>query len=298
MAATQKPMIGVTGATGFIGQRLIRKLFKEGYSIKAFVLEQESFLPKKVLVVKGNLVTGSGIKKFLEGVDILVHLAARLLPPEEKMHEDNFIATKNLMEIAEKFPIKKTIFMSSAAVYGDKKGKIVTETINCKPNIEYGRTKRLAEKFILNWEKGNKRTAFIFRPFNIYGPGNYKGVIYNFYKNIRKDGRVTIYGTGDQTRNFLFIDDVVSAILLGIKEKKGGIFNLASPENYSVKKILVLFEKIFNKNIVPKFEYEEKGKVVELNLSAEKAKKILGWRAKVGLEKGLRKTIVWYDANL
>lgn len=298
MASIQKPIVGVTGATGFIGQTFIKRLLREGYPIKALVLEQKSFLPKKALVVKGNLVSGKGIKEFLKGVEILVHLAARLLPPDEKMHEDNVVATKNLMKAAKTFPIKKTIFMSTAAVYGGLQGKVVTESVRCNPDTEYGRTKYLAEKIILNWERKNKRLAIIFRPFNIYGPGNYKGVIYNFYKNIRKDGVVTIYGSGEQTRNFLFIDDAVSALIFAIKKGKGGVFNLASPGNYSLRELLKLFAKVFNKKIEISFKSEEKGKVVELNLNAEKAKKILGWQAKVSLEKGLKKTIGWYDANL
>lgn len=298
MASPQKPIVGVTGATGFIGQTFIKRLLREGYPVKALVLEQKSFLPKKALVVKGNLVSGKGIKEFLKGVEILVHLAARLLPPDEKMHEDNVVATKNLMKAAKTFPIKKTIFMSTAAAYGGLQGKVVTESVRCNPDTEYGRTKYLAEKIILNWERKNKSLAIIFRPFNIYGPGNYKGVIYNFYKNIRKDGVVTIYGSGEQTRNFLFIDDAVSALIIAIKKGKGGVFNLASPGNYSLRELLKLFAKVFNKKIEISFKSEEKGKVVELNLNAEKAKKILGWQAKVSLEKGLRKTIDWYDANL
>ena len=298
MAVPQKPTVGVTGATGFIGQTLIKRLLQEGYPAKVLVLEKKSSLPNKLQVVRGNLVKGKNIEEFLEGVDVLVHLAARLLPPDAKMYKDNVIATKNLMEKAKKFPVIKTIFMSTAAVYGEGEGEVFTEVARCKPNTEYGRTKLLAEKIVLDWEKKSGGIATIFRPFNIYGPGNLKGVIYNFYKSFRDGRKVTIYGTGEQTRNFLFIDDAIDAILLGIKKDEAGIFNLASPKNYSVKKLLQVIEELLKRKMKFIFEPVEKDKVQGVKYSFTKARNILGWRAKVSLEKGLKKTFERYDTYL
>ena len=298
MSPINKPMIGVTGATGFIGKQLVERLLKLRYSVKALVLGANNNLSKNVQVVRGNLVTNKKLEKFLEGVDILVHLAARLLPPENKMYKNNVVATDNLIESAKKYAIKKIIFMSTAVVYGEGRGKVFTEVSQCKPNTEYGRTKLLAEKIVLDWAKKSGGIATIFRPFNIYGPGNLKGVIYNFYKSLKDDRKVTIYGTGEQTRNFLFIDDAVEAILLGIKKDKGGIFNLASPKGYSIKKLLRFIERLLNRKVEFIFQPLEKDKVQEVEYSFNKARNILRWRAKVSLEEGLKKTFEWYSHNL
>lgn len=287
--------IGITGAAGFLGSNLVGKLLQKGHSLKVFVREGDYSFPKDVEVIHGDLVSGRGLSKFLPGVETLVHLAARVTAPEEKMFEDNVIAAYNLVTELQKFSIKHLVFVSSVAVYGkDKKGKF-KESDECFPNTEYGLTKLLAEKEVQYWSTRSGMSATILRPFNIYGPGNYKGIIYSFLSNIKSSGCVVIYGNGKQKRDFLYVDDFIEALLRVIDTKKAGIFNLGAPDKYSILEILEMFRKIMKKNIEVEFNTKEEGKVFNINQDLSLVKKELNWEAETSLEGGLRKTVEWYE---
>ena len=289
--------IGITGATGFMGRHLIDRLLKDGYSVKVLVIEKEPKLPKRVDFVRGDLVTGAGIPKFLDGVDVLIHLAGRNLPPEEAMVPDNVIATHNLIQEALKHPIKQIIFTSSVAVYGKDKRTKFKETDEPVPNTEYGLTKYLAEKIILYWSSVTGNSATIFRPFNVYGPGNNKGIIFHFYSDIKKTGGVLVYGDGKQERDYLYIDDIIEAFAKALKTKKSGIFNLGSPKKYSVLDVASTFKKIMDKDLQITFNPKEQGKVFNINQDLSLAKRELKWEAKTSFENGLKKTVEWYEKS-
>lgn len=296
-------VIGITGGSGFVGMHLINKFLASGYKIKVLALEDNPNFPKEVKFIKGDLVKKENISIFLKDVDILIHLAARIAPPDDVMIKNNVFATFNLVSEALNFPIKHIVFTSSVAVYGKdkqslplrgKKGKF-KETDECFPDTTYGLSKYLAEKIILYWGNITGKTATIFRPFNIYGPGNYKGIIYSFVSEIKEKNKVVIYGNGKQERDFMYIDDFVEAVFTVIKTKKAGVFNLGNPQKYSILQIFGLFKKVMSKDIVCKFNKSEEGKVFNINQDLSYVKKTLGWEAKTSIEEGLRKTINWYE---
>jgi UDP-glucose 4-epimerase len=287
--------VGITGATGFLGGHLISQLLADGHSIKAFVIEEKPKLPKSVKWVRGNLVSGEGIPEFLKDIDVVIHLAGRNLPPEEELIKDNVMATRNLIMEALKHPIKQFIFTSSVAVYGkDKKSKF-KENDECLPTTEYGLTKYLAEKIVQYWSTKTGESATIFRPFNIYGPGNAKGIIYTFYSDIKNDGKVIIYGDGKQERDYLYVGDIVEAFSTAIRKKKAGVFNLGAAKKYSVLEVLEVFKKVLEKDIKVGFSPTDEGKVFNINQDLSLAKKELNWEAKTSFEDGLKKTIEWYE---
>lgn len=304
--------IGMTGATGFLGGHIIKRLQKDGHTIKAFVIEEKPNLPEDVDWVHGDLSTGNGLPEFLNGVDVLVHLAARIVPPDEEMMEGNVITAHNLVAEALKYPIKQIVFTSSVAVYGKDKQSLTSlkqslplrgkkekfkEMDNCSPNTMYGLTKFLAEKVIQYWSTMTGNPATIFRPFNIFGPGNAKGVIYQFYSDIKNNGRVVVYGDGTQERDYLYVGDIVEVFSKVISQKKGGIFNLGNPKKHSVLQILSVFEKVMNKKIKIEFSPNEQGKVFNVNQNLSFVKKELEWEATTSFEDGLRKTIQWYEKH-
>ena len=290
-----KSKIGITGATGFVGRHLVNRLLDEGYQVSALVLEKKADLPKKVKTFQGNLATGSGIKEFLKNIDILVHLAARVEFPEEKMFDDNVRATYNLISASPRFPIKQIIYMSTAAVYGNDRGKKLKETDICFPNTEYGITKYLSEKIVEHWSTVTGKPSTIFRPFNMYGPGNFKGIMYNFYKSVKETGKIVVYGKGTQARDFMYIEDAIGAVVLAIKKRMGGVFNIGVGRTYTVLELLDVFQKVMGNKIKISFSPAETGKVFNIRQDMALVMKKLGWKAKVPLEEGLKKTIEWYD---
>lgn len=289
--------IGMTGATGFLGGHIINRLQRDGHSIKAFVIEDNPKLPENVDWVKGDLATGKGLPEFMDGIDMLIHLAARIVPPDDDMMRDNVIAAHNLVAEALKHPIKQIVFTSSVAVYGRDKKEKFKESDNCYPNTMYGLTKYLSEKIIQYWATMSGNPATILRPFNIFGPGNAKGVIYQFYSDIKNTGGVVVYGDGKQERDYLFVEDIVEVFSKVVEQKKAGIFNLGNPKKYSVLEILKIFEKVMGKKIKIEFSPNEQGKVFNVNQDLSFVKEVLGWEATTSFEEGLRKTVEWYEQH-
>lgn len=290
-------IVGITGGSGFVGMHLVNKLLANNYKVKVLALETNKDFPNEVVFIKGDLVKKENIAEFLQDVDILIHLAARIMPPDEKMIEDNVLSTYNLISEALLYPIKQIIFTSSVAVYGkDKQGKF-KESDTCNPNTPYGLSKYLSEKVILYWSGVTNNPVTIFRPFNIYGPGNYKGVIYSFYSDMKNKNEAIIYGDGKQERDFMYVGDFVDAVMKAIKMKKEGIFNLGYYKKYSILEVFETLKKIMKKDVKVIFNTNEVGKVYNINQDLISVKKELGWEAKIKLEAGLEKTIEWYETN-
>lgn len=288
-------IIGVTGGSGFIGIHLVKRLLAEGYKVKTLTLRGDVQLPKSVKVIKGDLVKKENLSKFLKDVDVLVHLAAKITPPDDLLIETNVMSTFNLIAGSLNYPIKHIIFSSSVVVYGRGKKEKFKEIDECFPNTTYGLSKYLSEKIILYWGNLTGNPTTIFRPFNVYGPGNYKGIIYSFISDIKNKGKVFIHGDGKQERDFLFVEDFIDVIVKAIKMKKKGIFNLGNSQKYTILDVLKLFKIIMAKNIKVIFDKGEEGKVFNTNQNLFSVKRVFGWEAKTSFEQGLRKTLDWYE---
>lgn len=262
------PMLGITGADGFIGSHLVDFLKKREIPHKPFF-------------------EGGSLKSFLQDVDILTHLAGRALPPDEMLYQSNVDFTRNLMDAAFEFPIKKVIYLSTVAVYGN----------GGNPKDVYSKTKLQAEKIIKSWGKRTGGKAVILRPFNVYGPRNKKGLIYQFYKSIKDTGFVTIYGDGSMKRDFLYIDDLVKVLIKAIDINQSLEADVVSGKQFSLLEVVEMFKKIMREDIdvVYKNEDPEKPKNIEVNF--QNAKKILNWQAETEFERGLEKTLAWYKKN-
>lgn len=282
--------IGVTGASGFIGKQLVQRLLKEGYNLSVFTRSDVTF-PQEINVIKGDLNNTKQVDLFLKDVDIVVHLAARQLPPDESFFQENVLATNTLITRAQKFPIKQLIFLSTMAVYGDQENKKITESDSAYPNTYYGVTKLIAENICHYWQSQSKAKLTILRPYNIYGIGSNKGVIYNMLQSIKRDNSVTIYGDGKQTRNFLYVDDIVNAIMISLEKESTGTFNLGSDRTVSLLDLVTIIETITSSKIDIIFKDGEKGKTNGISYSLNSAHEILGWKALVSLEEGLRKLV-------
>ncbi|MEK7472785.1 MAG: NAD(P)-dependent oxidoreductase [Patescibacteria group bacterium] len=288
-------VVGITGGSGFIGMHLIKKFLSNGYEVKVLALEDNPNFPKEVTFIKGDLVKKENLTKFLKEIDVLIHLAGSILPPDNIMMENNVMSTFNLISEALNYPIKHIVFTSSVAVYGKDKKEKFKEIDECFPNTNYGLSKYLAEKIVLYWGNLTGKPVTIFRPFNVYGPGNYKGIIYSFYTDIKNKNKAIIYGDGTQERDFMYVGDFVEVIYKAIKIKQNGIFNLGNLKKYSILEIFKLFKKIMKKDVKVQFNKNEEGKVFNINQDLSHIKKVLGWEAKTPIKEGLEKTIDWYE---
>lgn len=290
--------IAITGATGFIGKHLVRRLVKEGFNLRLLVYDNASFVKEEKLplqIVKGDLLKKETLASFVKGTDLVIHLAGTFYPPLERLIGLNVTATAHLLEACSEAGVKKVIFTSSGAVYGEPpESQASKETDGLRPNTLYGLSKKFAEDLLRYYDSMFGIKFVILRFSSVYGPGNNKGVVYNFLKAIKKENRITIYGDGTQARSFLFVSDVVESIVKTLKEydfKKSDVFNVSGKKLASLNQLIKTIEQLFQRKIEVAYNPQQDNLLQVLWEDTEKAKEILGWQPKISLEEGLKLTI-------
>jgi len=314
----------VTGGTGFIGSHVVVQLLNKNYQV--FVLDNLSN-SKKIVLEKIRKITGK-LPNFIEG-DIrninlinqifnenifegLMHFAAlkSLSDSEinaEKYYDNNVVGSNNLLDIAVKKNIKKIIFSSSAAVYGNQKSAKVVETMLLDPITNYGKNKLLIEKKIQKFQTENKNISFvIFRYFNAVG-AHPSGIIgedirettSNLMPLVSKTAfgqikKLTIFGNdyptkdGTGLRDYIHVEDLAAAHIKGLeffpKNKNISTFNLGVGKAYSVLDVVKTFELVSKRKIPYEFSKKRPGDLAECYADPFLANSDLQWKAKLNLE--------------
>lgn len=252
--------------------------------------DAEFLAAKGAKFCKGDVLDCEKLFEFCKA-DVVIHLAAlsdvaESVKNPEETRKVNVDGTQNVLDCCVKNKVKKIIFASSAAVYGDCKNLPIREDSLMQPLSPYGQSKLDAEKIIENTCRENKISYVILRLFNIYGKGqneSYAGVITKFMQNILEEKPVVIYGDGTQTRDFVSIHDVVDAFDCAIISDKNGVYNIASGIQISINDLAqIMFEKFDNQKIIykPKQKGDIQNSVADISLAKEK----LGFVAKRKLE--------------
>jgi len=245
----------ITGGSGFIGTHLINKLLNDGHDIYNLDKTPSPTLPshkQKIIDILDISVNDD----FFAGVDVIIHLAAMVSvsksfdDPINSFGNNTFLTIK-LLSAAKIHNIKKFIFSSSAAVYGSKEGTVSENDIT-EPNSPYGLDKLVCEKYIQMYCQYWNIDYLIFRFFNVYGQGqnpDYAGVITAFNNAAQKGQSLIIYGDGEQTRDFINVNDVCNYISkLIITTVKNDIFNIGTGKSISINTLA----KQFGTNIIYK----------------------------------------------
>ncbi|PJC65951.1 UDP-glucose 4-epimerase [Candidatus Beckwithbacteria bacterium CG_4_9_14_0_2_um_filter_47_11] len=278
----------VTGGNGFIGTHLVKRLRGLGHEVNVADLIGRGYnldicSPKLAdLLIK--------LKP-----QIVYHLAAdnRVTGSVKSILKSNVIGTFNVLEACKQAKIKQFIFTSSAAVYGESKRLPIKESWPTRPISAYGLSKLTDELFCHLFEK--HFLATIFRFANVYGPGQNStaegGVVAIFARRILDNQPVTVYGSGKQTRDFVFVGDVVDALTAALSRPQTAILNIGSNQPTSIVRLVNLIEKLTKMpakiNYLPKRPVE-----IEKSLfSYEQAGIKLKWRPKTSIEEGLNATI-------
>lgn len=299
----------VTGGAGFIGKNLIKSLLQQNHFVTILdnfsnsdinsILDMDS----KVKIIKGDIIDKEKISQAVKGNQIVIHLAAKISVSESMKNPDetmrvNVEGTMNLLGECKKNRIINVIIASSAAVYDDawSSTNFLDESSKKNPISPYGKSKMIMEEQVIDYVKKNKINCTIFRFFNIYGIGQsdeYAGVITKFANQIKNNKTLEIFGDGLQTRDFVYIDDVVSVISNSILnlEKFGQIYNVGYGENISIKELAMMMIKISQKKLDVKFLNPKQGEIRFSQTSIERAKKELEYSPKVRLDKGIKKIL-------
>ena len=296
--------IFVTGGSGFIGKHLIKKLQNEHELIiyENFSNSSEkdfsNLLKNNISLIKGDMTNFSLLKKSLMNVDLVIHLAARIdilesITHPNETHKINVEGSLNILRCCVENNIKNFISASSAAVYGNPTEIPVSEKTVPNPVSPYGAEKLSLEFYAKAFANAYDMNCISLRFFNVYGKGQsneYAGVITKFMEKIHSNQPLTIFGNGENTRDFIHIDDLVDGIVKSISNingKKGNVYNLASGVSTSVKELAELMILISKKNLKLNFIDSRPGDLLHSLASIELAKKELGFEPKISLEDGL-----------
>lgn len=300
--------IFVTGGAGFIGRHIVQSLL-ENHEVIIYEnfsnsnTQNLNFVSKHIpIVIEGDLSNFELLKKNLKGVDLVIHLAAKIDVSESLKHPEisnkvNVQGTINLLKACTKSNVKNFIGASSAAIYGDPNQIPVTEKTIPNPVSPYGADKLAMEFYIRAFANAFGFNAVSLRFFNVYGKGQsnqYAGVITKFLQKLSKNESLVIFGDGKNTRDYVYIDDLVQGILdtiTNINGKKGEVYNLASGKSVSVNELAETMKKISEKDVKIIHESPRKGDLIFSEASIRKASAELGFSPKTDLKNGLKKLL-------
>lgn len=301
----------VTGADGFIGSHLTEKLLEEDANVSVFVrsmsgtagyrLKNISHIEKRVTVIAGDISSSDSIKLITESdPDVIFHLAAVAYVnfsfdhPIEVM-KVNVGGTLNVLEAARNLSLKRIVITSSSEVYGTAITSSIDENHPLNPTSPYAASKGAADRYAYSYWKTYSLPIAIIRPFNTYGPRHTYDVIPRFIGMILEGKPPTIYGTGEQSRDFTYVSDTVRAFLCMGSDKKatGEVVNFGTGKDVKIKDLAYKIIRIAGKNLEPIFVKERKAEVNRLCCNYEKAKRLFGWEPQISLEEGLKMNIEW-----
>jgi len=303
----------LTGGAGFIGSHLAERLLADGYRVavldnlyagKLQNLKRCSDNPN-FHFIRGDIRDKKTVDLATVGVDAVIHQAAITSVPlsiknPKFVYSVNVAATVNLLRSCVKNDVARFIFASSAAVYGAAKKMPISENVLTKPLSPYGESKLRIEKYCQKfWDEHELETVCL-RYFNVYGPRQtaeqYAGVISRFFDRLRDKIPPIIYGDGKQTRDFVYVDDVVEATVLALGCKKAArkLLNIGTGKATSVNQLFQTFMRLMHRTGVrPKYVAPRASDIRHSQADITKAKEILGYKPRFSLERGLEKFIEW-----
>jgi len=301
----------VTGGAGFIGSHLVETLLDRGEEVRVL----DNFLTGKrenlasfggrLEVLEGDLRDPDACRRAVDGVDFVLHEAALPSVPRSvadpfTTDEINVRGTLNLLWAAARAKVRRLVFASSSSVYGDAPGLPKREGEEGKPLSPYAASKWAGEKYLQVFAKTFDLETVSLRYFNVFGPrqdpaSQYAAAVPLFITRILRGEAPTVFGDGEQSRDFTYVANVVEANLLACTAggAAGGVFNVACADRITVNVLIAKINEILGKSIAPVYAAPRPGDIRHSFADISAAERELGYRPVVGFEEGLRRTIAW-----
>jgi len=297
----------VTGGAGFIGSHLVDELVLKKYEV--IVLDNLSTgniknlqkVKNKIKFVKCDLLKNKNLSKFINNVDYVFHLAGlskvnESIKNPQKYYKANVISTLNILNSIQGNNLKKFVYSASASCYGNSKEMPTSEKAKIQTLSPYALTKWMSEKMIMEHAKIYKFPAISLRFFNVYGPrakvsNAYSSVISIFLKQKLTNKSLTVVGDGLQSRSFIYVSDVVNAMIKAAKSKIiNEIFNVGSKKSVQINKIVEVLNG--KKNYISKRPGEPRHSHSDIT----KIERLLNWKPKISINEGIK--ILLKQANV
>ena len=310
----------VTGADGFMGSHLTEKLVSMGADVSVYVrgnsqtgtvqykLKNIGHIKDKLkTIITGNISNSDSIKLIEKNnPQVIFHLAADAYVPNSFEHplevmETNLIGTLNVLHAVMRLhELQQVVCTSSSEIYGTAQYAPIDEKHPLNPTSPYAASKAAADRYCFAYWNTYKLPIAIIRPFNTYGPRHTYDVIPKFIKLALQGKDLTVYGTGNQSRDFTYIDDMVNAfILMGSENKAIGEFvNFGTSVDVSINEVAKKIIAISSSKSKVVHHGERLAEVNRLCCDYNKAKKLFGWEPLVDIDEGLRRNIEWDKAHV
>lgn len=303
----------VTGGAGFIGSHIVEALVERGDQVRVFDNLSTGYQKNLVHVadriefIAADLRDETALREAVAGVDVIFHLAAMVSVPESMANPAeaeliNSLGTLNLLQEAKQADVRRLVLSSTCAVYGDEPTLPKIETMQPHPKSPYAISKLAAEYYCQLFNNSFKLETVVLRYFNVFGPRQdpssaYSGVISIFVDKMSQQNLPFIYGDGQQSRDFVFVEDVVRANLLAaqIPEAVGKTFNIGTGRQITINYLFETLAQIFNVKTSPIYKPTRSGDIRHSYAEADFAKALLGWSPQVQFEDGLRQLIAGFS---
>jgi UDP-N-acetylglucosamine/UDP-N-acetyl-alpha-D-glucosaminouronate 4-epimerase len=312
----QKRTYLVTGGAGFIGSHICERLLAEGHRVRVldnFVSgkpENLESLGGEVELVRADIRDAQAVGEAMKDVYVVFHQAAlgsvpRSVADPVTTHESNITGTLNVLLAARDSGVRRVVYASSSSVYGETPELPKHEAMTPRPLSPYALSKLAGEHYISVFNQVYGFEAVALRYFNIFGPrqdpnSQYAAVIPRFVTALLAGDRPVVYGDGQQSRDFTYIDNVVEANLLASEAEgvAGQFFNVACGGRYTLLELLGKLKEITRSETQPLHEPARAGDVRDSQASIEAAKQSLGYRVSVDFDEGLRRTVKWFQSHI
>jgi nucleoside-diphosphate-sugar epimerase len=302
----------VTGGAGFIGSNTVDELVRRGHSV--VVLDDLSAgrednlaeIRNKITFIKGSITDIEVVRKAMHEAEYVLHLAARTSVPRSvkdpiETNKINIDGTLNVLVAAKELKVKRVVFAASSSAYGETPTLPKVETMQPEPISPYGVTKYVGELYGQTFGRCYGLENVALRYFNIFGPRQdpgspYSGVLAKFCAAFLENAQPSVFGDGEQTRDFTYVENAVQANLLACEAPNvsGKVFNVGVGGRVSLNEVLRELRKITGKALEAKYEPPRDGDIRDSQADIAQAREFLGYEPQVSFEEGLARTFEWY----